>query len=309
MSITRASAWRSSAAARSAGLSRRHHRAARLALGRRLQARSASRTCSSALPPATWTRWSTATRRTADPQRRRLHAGRRRRQAAGSRVDRLRAARAARRSSDVPIVIGGIEASLRRIAHYDYWSDKVRRSMLLDAKADLLVYGNAERQIVEIAHRLAARRADHEINDLRGTAFVAPRRRTTGSRSIRRGRRTGPCRATARSVRDAERARASDPGDRREAQPRVDPRRRRTARPRHAPSRCCAFIAGSRRRQRRSRTQRDPPALVRTGEARTRCSTHTHRASSTSSRTPATRARSCSGTVTSTSGSTRRRSR
>ncbi|MCW8834742.1 MAG: YgiQ family radical SAM protein, partial [Rhodospirillales bacterium] len=51
----------------------------------------------------------------------------------------------------VPVVIGGIEASLRRIAHYDYWSDKVRRSVLLDSKADLLVYGNAERAIVEIA--------------------------------------------------------------------------------------------------------------------------------------------------------------
>jgi len=56
---------------------------------------------------------------------------------------------------DVPLVIGGIEASLRRIAHFDYWSEKVRRSILLDAKADLLVYGNGERQIVEIAHRLA----------------------------------------------------------------------------------------------------------------------------------------------------------
>src|SRR4029450_603867 len=56
---------------------------------------------------------------------------------------------------DVPIVIGGIEASLRRIAHFDYWSEKVRRSVLLDAKADLLVYGNAERQMCEIAHRLA----------------------------------------------------------------------------------------------------------------------------------------------------------
>ena len=55
---------------------------------------------------------------------------------------------------DVPIIIGGIEASLRRIAHYDYWSDKVRKSVLLDSKADLLVYGNAERQVVEIAHRL-----------------------------------------------------------------------------------------------------------------------------------------------------------
>ena len=57
---------------------------------------------------------------------------------------------------DVPIVIGGIEASLRRIAHFDYWSEKVRRSVLLDAKADLLVYGNAERQIVDIARRLDA---------------------------------------------------------------------------------------------------------------------------------------------------------
>ena len=57
---------------------------------------------------------------------------------------------------DVPIVVGGIEASLRRIAHFDYWSEKVRRSILLDAKADLLVYGNAERQVCELAHRLAA---------------------------------------------------------------------------------------------------------------------------------------------------------
>jgi uncharacterized radical SAM protein YgiQ len=75
---------------------------------------------------------------------------------------------------DVPIVIGGIEASLRRIAHFDYWSEKVRRSILLDAKADLLVYGNAERQIVEIAHRLAGGQRIGDITDLRGTAFVRP---------------------------------------------------------------------------------------------------------------------------------------
>ena len=56
---------------------------------------------------------------------------------------------------DVPIVLGGIEACLRRIAHYDYWSDKVRRSVLADAKADILLYGNAERAIVEVAHRIA----------------------------------------------------------------------------------------------------------------------------------------------------------
>lgn len=73
---------------------------------------------------------------------------------------------------DVPVVIGGIEASLRRIAHYDYWSEQVRRSVLLDAAADLLVYGNAERQIIELAHRLGRGEAIESITDLRGTAFL-----------------------------------------------------------------------------------------------------------------------------------------
>ncbi|MFK7914764.1 MAG: YgiQ family radical SAM protein, partial [Pseudomonadales bacterium] len=71
---------------------------------------------------------------------------------------------------DIPIVIGGIEASLRRIAHYDYWSEKIRRSVLLDAKADLLVFGNGERQIAEIAHRLAAGEPIETLTDIRGTA-------------------------------------------------------------------------------------------------------------------------------------------
>jgi len=70
---------------------------------------------------------------------------------------------------EVPIIIGGIEASLRRIAHYDYWSDKVRKSVLLDSKADLLVYGNAERQIVEVAHRLAAGELITDLKGIRGT--------------------------------------------------------------------------------------------------------------------------------------------
>ncbi|HEY0749399.1 MAG TPA: YgiQ family radical SAM protein [Steroidobacteraceae bacterium] len=72
----------------------------------------------------------------------------------------------------IPIVIGGIEASLRRIAHFDYWSEQVRRSVLVDAKADLLVYGNAERQIGEIARRLDNGAAMEEISDLRGTAYL-----------------------------------------------------------------------------------------------------------------------------------------
>ena len=72
----------------------------------------------------------------------------------------------------VPIVLGGIEASLRRIAHFDYWSEHVRRSVLVDSKADLLVYGNAERQIGAIAQRLNEGSAISEITDLRGTVFV-----------------------------------------------------------------------------------------------------------------------------------------
>ncbi len=74
--------------------------------------------------------------------------------------------------SEVPIVLGGIEASLRRIAHYDYWQDKVRRSILVDSKADLLLYGNAERALVEVAHRLARREPVEHITDVRGTAFM-----------------------------------------------------------------------------------------------------------------------------------------
>jgi uncharacterized radical SAM protein YgiQ len=93
----------------------------------------------------------------------------------GARPDRsviVYAQRAREAFPDATIVIGGIEASLRRIAHFDYWSEKVRRSILLDARADILVYGNAERAIVEIAHRLAKREPIESIRDLRGTAFV-----------------------------------------------------------------------------------------------------------------------------------------
>ncbi len=76
---------------------------------------------------------------------------------------------------DVPIVLGGIESSLRRIAHYDYWSDKVRRSILADAKADVLLYGNAERAVVEVAHRLARSAAICGLEDIRGVALLKSR--------------------------------------------------------------------------------------------------------------------------------------
>lgn len=74
--------------------------------------------------------------------------------------------------SNATIVIGGIEASLRRIAHYDYWSDKVRRSVLLDSKADLLLYGNAERAIVDVTHRFARGETPKDMRDVRGIAFA-----------------------------------------------------------------------------------------------------------------------------------------
>lgn len=75
---------------------------------------------------------------------------------------------------DVPIVLGGIESSLRRIAHYDYWSDKVRRSILVDAKADILLYGNAERAVVEVTHRLAKGDQPNDLDDVRGIALLKP---------------------------------------------------------------------------------------------------------------------------------------
>jgi len=74
--------------------------------------------------------------------------------------------------AEVPVILGGIEASLRRIAHFDYWQGSVRRSILLDASADILVYGNAERAIVELSHRIARGDCVSDITDVRGTAFI-----------------------------------------------------------------------------------------------------------------------------------------
>ena len=170
----------------------------------------------------------------------------------GRRPDRsviVYAQRAREAFRDVPIVIGGIEASLRRIAHFDYWSEKVRRSVLLDAKADLLVYGNGERQICEIAHRLAAGEAIAEITDLRGTAFV------------RRGTPAG-----------LDRDRFDAPGCARTAEPAASTRTRwnaRPSRPRRRVRRRGARPRGeggalrAPREECRSRAQRDPHARAR----------------------------------------------
>ncbi len=72
---------------------------------------------------------------------------------------------------DVPIIAGGVEASLRRLSHYDYWSDKVKRSILMDAKPDLLVFGMGERGIIEIAHRLDQGESVKDLRSMRGTAY------------------------------------------------------------------------------------------------------------------------------------------
>lgn len=82
---------------------------------------------------------------------------------------------------DIPIIIGGIEASLRRFAHYDYWDDKVRRSILLDSKADLLIYGMGESPIIEIANRLRQGISIDNIKDVRGTAYLSSRSRLPGT--------------------------------------------------------------------------------------------------------------------------------
>jgi len=94
---------------------------------------------------------------------------------AGKRPNRatvVYAQRAREAYKGVPVIIGGIEASLRRIAQYDYWTEKVRRSILPDSKADMLLFGNAERAIVELAHRLAAGEKIAEITDIRGSGFM-----------------------------------------------------------------------------------------------------------------------------------------
>jgi uncharacterized radical SAM protein YgiQ len=94
--------------------------------------------------------------------------------AIGRRPDRATLAycqRAREAYKGVPVIAGGVEASLRRLAHYDYWSDKVRRSIILDCKADLVVFGMGERPIVDVAHRLARGETVRDLRDLRGVVY------------------------------------------------------------------------------------------------------------------------------------------
>jgi radical SAM superfamily enzyme YgiQ (UPF0313 family) len=184
--------------------------------------------------------------------------------------------------AETPIVIGGIEASLRRIAHYDYWQEKVRRSILLDARADLLVFGNGERQIVEIAHRLAAGELPGAIRDVRGTALL------------------GTSAGDGWTEIDSTHLDAPGPSnDIPTLMPR-SPRLRR--RPRAVPSRAftwCASRGACRRRTARAATF----ACRATSKcATTQCCTRTRRGSCTWNRTPVTRARSCNATASAMCG-------
>jgi radical SAM superfamily enzyme YgiQ (UPF0313 family) len=165
---------------------------------------------------------------------------------------------------DVPIVLGGIEASLRRIAHYDYWQDKVRRSDLVDSKADLLLYGNAERAIVEIAHRLAAasRSSDHRRARHR---LPAPQRRPRPAGLVRdrlhRGRPPGPHRRPHQPLPDDQRGGGGQAAGRGRRQGRA-----RTAKPaplRHSRSVVPPTSRNARRRAAAAaRAHRDPPAAT-----------------------------------------------
>ena len=93
----------------------------------------------------------------------------------------------------VPIIAGGVEASLRRLAHYDYWSDTVKKSILLDAKADLLVYGMGEHAIVEIARRLAAGKTVKDLRDMRGIAYVMGAKESDPRLAVAEERRDAAC--------------------------------------------------------------------------------------------------------------------
>ena len=104
----------------------------------------------------------------------------------------------------VPVVTGGVEASLRRIAHYDYWSDKVRRSIILDSKADLLVYGMGERPLVEIVRRLAEGQTVEQLRDIRGVAYRLGASEAAGLGASGEGRGTDEGRGTRDEGREKE---------------------------------------------------------------------------------------------------------
>ena len=193
----------------------------------------------------------------------------------------------------IPIVIGGIEASLRRIAHFDYWSEQVRRSVLVDAKADLLVYGNAERQIAAIAQRLDSGRGHRRDHGFARHGVSAARHAGgLGGDRFERTRYAGPLESAASIPMPARRSAAPALGRgnarRRDSRGRRSGGKGREVLPQGAE---CA-----------ARTQRHPPAVLRAGERAMRCCMRMHRAFCTWSRIPEMHAHSCSATATKSCG-------
>ncbi len=122
----------------------------------------------------------------------------------------------------------GIEASLRRTAHYDYWSDTVRRSVLVDSKADMLMFGNGERPLVEVAHRLAAGEPIGQIRDVRNTAIMVKEALPgwSGVDSTRLDTRVKLTRSRTRMAKTC-RARITKPSRRQNKKPNASPFNRR----------------------------------------------------------------------------------
>ena len=183
---------------------------------------------------------------------------------------------------EAAVVIGGIEASLRRIAHFDYWQEKVRRSILLDARADLLVFGNGERQIVEIAHRLAAGERPSAMRDIRGTAVL--------------GNVAGDGWTEIDSTHLDTPGPVDRPPDPYAMEPEIAAAAKREAEPGVHVVRFTRRVPTADR----GRSYIRLPSFEQV--ATTRCSTRTRRASCTWSRTPATHARSCSAMALATYG-------
>ena len=227
-------------------------------------------------------------RRPAHPQRRRLHAGRRRRQAA--RPLRASSTRSACREAfkDVPIVVGGIEASLRRIAHYDYWSEKVRRSVAARREGGPARVRQRRAADLEIAHRLAARRADRATSPTCAAPRLRAARPPEGWIEIdsthARHARAASTRRSIPYAMEPERSRAA-----RGAAEAAPPRRAQRVKVVQLHAQACRTPTATRSVIRMPSFEQVAP---------TRCSTRTRRGSCTWSRTPATRARSCSGTAT-----------
>ena len=218
---------------------------------------------------------------------------------AGKRPDRavtVYSQRAREAYKDVPVVIGGIEASLRRMAHYDYWSDKVRRSVLVDSKADILLYGNAERAIVDLAHGLAEGKTIEQLRHLRGTAYVTtapePGYRVIDSTSVDQPGKVdphlNPYEGMEPEVCDSEAAKSDDD---------VLIHKRVRSHSKWCPSSRAAPLRGTLFAYPASRPSKT-----------TLCFTHTQHASCTKKPTRITRSRSFKRTVTGRFGSIRHRS-